>query len=104
MFKDIKQSHDLRDKWRVHQQKHKLQSPIELNTNVLTSGFWPFSHSATCTLPRELVERCEQYKAFYTQAHSGRKIKFNTAMGTAELLVQFPLGAKQLIVSTYQMC
>jgi len=104
MFKDITQSRDLRAKWRQFQEKRNLNDAIELYTNVLTSGFWPFSHNATCNLPRQLLVRCELYKEFYTKTHQGRRIKFNTAMGTGEVLVNFPLGPKRLIVSTYQMC
>jgi len=104
MFKDIAQSRDLRAKWRQFQEKRNMNDAIELNTSVLTSGFWPFSHSGTCNLPRQLIVRCELYKEFYTKTHQGRRIKFNTAMGTGEVLVNFPHGSKRLIVSTYQMC
>jgi len=104
MFKDIRTSRDLRDRWRQYQVNNNIDESIELNTNVLTSGFWPFNTTDTCKLPEELIARCEHFKNFYTQTHSGRKIKFNTSKGTAELLVKFPGGSKQLIVSTAQMC
>jgi len=104
MFKDIEQSRYLRGEWRQFQEKRNMNDTIELNTSVLTSGFWPFSHAGTCNLPRQLLVRCELYEEFYTKTYQGRRIKFNTAMGTGEVLVNFPLGTKRLIVSTYQMC
>merc|ERR1719433_163208 len=105
MFKDISASRSLQHKWQQFQQKKKVPGDgLELATNILTTGFWPLGKANQCTLPPRVVKKCEEFKKFYQQEHNGRKLRFLSEKGTAEVAVDFEAGTKQLIVSTYQMC
>jgi len=78
---------------------------VELAVTVLTTGFfWPIPATENCTLPREAQQQCEHFMLFYTQLHSGRRLSWQTSLGTAELRCHFQKGRKELVVHTYQMC
>jgi len=104
MFKDINASRSLQAKWQRYQQRHGLEEGLELSANILTSGFWPVNQKGDCKLPTEVVKKCETFKKFYKGEHSGRKLRFHSCLGTAQLNVRFDSKEHQLIVSTYQMC
>ena len=77
---------------------------VDLQVQVLTTGSWPNQSTSKCNLPRELEECCEIFRSFYLDSHSGRKLAWQTNMGTADLRVEFGGGRRhELNVSTYQM-
>ena len=71
---------------------------------VLTTGSWPTQTASKCNLPRELERCCEDFREFYLQNHSGRKLNWQTNMGNADLKANFGARKHELNVSTYQMC
>lgn len=77
---------------------------VDLNVNVLTTGFWPTQSATKCNLPREIMQCCEVFKKFYLSNHSGRRLSWQTNMGTADLKAVFGKKRHELNVSTYQMC
>ncbi|KAI3467361.1 hypothetical protein Pfo_024024 [Paulownia fortunei] len=88
MFTDMKTSQDT---------MHVVQ--------VLTTGSWPTQSSNTCNLPAELSALCEKFRSYYLGTHTGRRLSWQTNMGTADLRATFGNGQKyELNVSTYQMC
>ncbi len=72
--------------------------------SVLTTGFWPIPGVPDCTLPAEASAQCQHFTLYYTNLHSGRRLTWQTSLGTAELRCQFLKGFKYLVVHTYQMC
>jgi len=70
----------------------------------LTTGFWPIASVPDCTLPRAATQCAEHFTQYYTNLHSGRKLTWQTSLGSAELRAQFEKGRKELVVHTYQMC
>ena len=71
---------------------------------VLTTGFWPTQSTVTCNLPEEISSLCEKFQSYYLGTHTGRRLSWQTNMGTAEKAT-FGKGQKhELNVSTYQMC
>jgi len=76
---------------------------IELNVYVLTTGFWPTQTPTKCNLPNEILNCCEVFKKFYLSNHNGRRLTWQTNMGTADLKASFPSKKHELSVSTYQM-
>ncbi len=78
MFKDIAQSQEINESY------HQIFNDI-LNTKVLTTGFWPIPRKEQPKLPLILQKECENFKTFYCDSHSGRKLLFDTSRGTAEL-------------------
>ncbi|KAL3688992.1 hypothetical protein R1sor_015301 [Riccia sorocarpa] len=72
---------------------------------VLTTGSWPTQSGARCNLPTEILTMCDKFKAYYLSTHTGRRLTWQTNMGTADLKATFGANNKhELNVSTYQMC
>eukprot|EP00455_Lapot_gusevi_P049191 TRINITY_DN692_c0_g1_i20.p1 TRINITY_DN692_c0_g1~~TRINITY_DN692_c0_g1_i20.p1 ORF type:complete len:693 (+),score=118.21 TRINITY_DN692_c0_g1_i20:75-2153(+) len=90
------------------------QSPLNLNStnqnfpsiyvHVLTTGSWPIPSVPVCNLPNQILQGCENFKTFYLRQYSGRRLAWQTHLGTAELKCDFKKGKKELLVPTYQMC
>lgn len=75
-----------------------------LAVQVLTTGSWPTQTGARCNLPKEILTVCDKFKAYYLSTHTGRRLTWQTNMGTADLKATFGKGQKhELNVSTYQM-
>ncbi|KAL5060875.1 hypothetical protein RYX36_032479 [Vicia faba] len=76
-----------------------------LTVQVLTTGSWPSLSSVACNLPVEMLELCEKFQSYYLGIHTGRRLTWQTNMGTADLKATFGKGQRhELHVSTYQMC
>ncbi len=65
---------------------------IELNVYVLTTGFWPTQAPTKCNLPNEIIHCCEVFKKFYLSNHNGRRLTWQTNMGTAGMHTLFVLS------------
>lgn len=76
---------------------------IDLSVHVLTTGFWPTQTPAKCNLPNEILNCCEVFKKYYLAHHNGRRLTWQTNMGTAEIKATFGGKKHELMVSTYQM-
>ena len=59
---------------------------------------------ATHSLPPEVAACCEAFETFYLNKHTGRKVMWQTSMGSADLKANFNGRRHELSVSTYQMC
>jgi len=104
MFTDIKTSRDTMLDYKKQAGKSLDANGIDLSVQVLTTGSWPTQLGCKCNLPAELEECCEHFKKFYLSAHSGRKLSWQTNMGTADVKATFGEKKHELSVSTYQMC
>jgi len=109
MFTDMKTSTDTMGGFRQHLSSQaefadgKIGN-VELNVQVLTTGYWPTQPPANCILPPE-VQRCtEVFCTYYASKHSGRTLKWNASMGNADLRATFGTRRHEINVSTYQMC
>lgn len=60
--------------------------------------------ASKCNLPRELESCCTAFTQFYIESHSGRKLTWQTNMGSADLRAAFGSRKHELVVSTHQMC
>jgi cullin 3 len=65
---------------------------LPLHVQVLTTGSWPTQAASKCVLPAQLESACEKFKEFYTNAHNGRRLAWQTNMGTADLKATFNNG------------
>ncbi|CAA0834686.1 Cullin-3A [Striga hermonthica] len=104
MFTDMKTSQDtMQGFYGAH--GAELGSSPTLVVQVLTTGSWPTQTSQTCNLPSELSTLCDRFRSYYLGTHTGRRLSWQTNMGTADLRATFGNGHKyELNVSTYQMC
>lgn len=104
MFTDMKTSQDTMQGFYASQSSDLGVGPT-LVVHVLTTGSWPAQPSIPCNLPAEILGVCEKFKAYYLGTHTGRRLSWQTNMGSADLKATFGKGQKhELNVSTYQMC
>lgn len=104
MFTDMKTSHDTMQGFYSWHGAELGDSPT-LSVQVLTTGSWPTQPSPQCNLPTEILGVCDKFRAYYLGTHNGRRLSWQTNMGTADLRATFGKGQKhELNVSTYQMC
>lgn len=104
MFTDMKTSHDTMQGFYSCHGAELGDSPT-LSVQVLTTGSWPTQPSPQCNLPTEILGGCDKFRAYYLGTHNGRRLSWQTNMGTADLRATFGKGQKhELNVSTYQMC
>lgn len=122
MFNDMRISRETRDKYKVYKRQLQLQHQqeqssagssngiIDIEVDVLTTGYWPSQNVPPCTLPSTVQDAIDQFSKFYLEKHTGRKLSWQTSAGAAELRATFglntnkPLRLHELCVSTYQMC
>ncbi|ORX91617.1 ubiquitin-protein ligase, cullin 4 [Basidiobolus meristosporus CBS 931.73] len=102
MFKDMDVSRDIMISFRQTQKYQELCKDIELNVSVLTQGYWPTYTPTEITLPEQMTEYQEVFKAFYLSKHHGRRLMWQHSLGHCVLKAYFPKGKKELAVSLYQ--
>ncbi|KAK7050999.1 hypothetical protein VNI00_005111 [Paramarasmius palmivorus] len=103
MFNDMKISAD-----HMEEYKQKLASslspPIEISVIVMTSTFWPMTHSASpCNLPSQLLKATQSYEQFYLKKHTGRRLTWQLSLGNADVRVAFNTKKYDLNVSTFAL-
>ncbi|KAJ6141541.1 hypothetical protein N7470_009931 [Penicillium chermesinum] len=119
MFKDMAVSEDLTASYKEHiaRSADPDQKPIDLEINVLTSTMWPMeimSNANDRTLasptifPREIESVKQSFEKFYLGKHSGRKLSWQSSMGTADVRATFvrsngKVQRYELNVSTYML-
>ncbi|MFS7956027.1 putative cullin protein, neddylation [Helianthus anomalus] len=104
MFTDMKTSHDTMQGFYEAMGRALANGPI-LSVQVLTTGSWPTQSIPACNLPHEILTVCERFKTYYLGTHNGRRLTWQTNMGSADIKATFSGGKKhELNVSTYQMC
>ena len=105
MFTDVRTSRDAMVDFKSHLANHKISLGMDLNVQVLTTGAWPSPGGTQrpCNLPREVERCCEEFKTYYQRSFSGRRLAWQTGMGTAELRAMFGSQKHEISCSTHQM-
>ncbi|CAN6274446.1 unnamed protein product [Urochloa humidicola] len=104
MFTDMKTSQDTMQDFYAKKSDELGDGPT-LDVHILTTGSWPTQPSPPCNLPTEILTVCEKFRSYYLGTHNGRRLTWQTNMGTADIKATFGKGQKhELNVSTYQMC
>ena len=120
MFKDMAVSVDLASNYRDHVKEFRDADDkrAELDINVLTSTMWPLeamgsayfenSDSAPIIYPSSIDRVRKGFEVFYLKKHNGRKLTWQSNMGTADIRATFPkskgnIKTRELNVSTYGM-
>jgi len=105
MFTDIKTSRDTTVDFKRAMAESSTDLGLDLHVQVLTTGSWPTQPPSKCVLPPQLETCCAAFQTYYLANHSGRKLTWQTNMGTADLRATFGGGRRhELNVSTQQMC
>ena len=118
MFKDMAVSDDLSTSYRDYMSQMGDRDPkrVELEISVLTSTMWPMEMMSSrdgtaqlpCLYPREIETVKQSFEKFYLNKHSGRKLSWQSGMGTADIRAVFrrsdgKIARHELNVSTYAM-
>jgi cullin 3 len=77
---------------------------LSLHPQVLTTGSWPTQAASKCVLPAQLEAACETFRQFYLGAHSGRRLTWQTNMGTADLKATFNNGKAKHEITVRVAC
>jgi len=104
MFMDIKVSMDTQENFRTANGGSSKIDGLELSVQVLTTGFWPTQIGSKCILPPQIGRCCQTFKEHYLKQHSGRRLQWQTNMGSADLKATFGSRKYEINVSTYLMC
>jgi len=105
MFTDMKVSTDTMANFKNHV-KNLADNPlggIDLSVNVLTTGYWPTQSTNNCNMPPQITKCCEVFKKFYLSNHNGRRITWQTNMGSAEIKAQYGAKKHEIECSTNHM-
>merc|ERR1712154_493039 len=88
--------------------KVKTSKLVDVEVDVLTTGYWPSQNVPPCTLPVSVKDASKTFTDYYLGNHTGRKLSWQTSGGTAEIRATFGEAPKhrryELLVTTYQMC
>ncbi|RIB05755.1 Cullin [Gigaspora rosea] len=106
MFNDMRISTDTMTDFKDYLEKSALERPkLDLSVTVLTSTFWPMNLSASprCNFPAEITKACDTFQRFYLARHSGRRLTWQSNMGSADIRATFNARKHDINVSTYQM-
>ncbi|XP_065681125.1 cullin-4A isoform X1 [Hydra vulgaris] len=103
MFKDMELSKDIMSSYKQMVQLQNTSSGIDLNVNILTMGYWPTYTPIDVLLPNEMVKLQEVFHKFYLSKHSGKKLQWQTNLGSCTVLACFPSGNHELHVSLFQL-
>ncbi|KAM7511342.1 hypothetical protein LguiB_010217 [Lonicera macranthoides] len=93
MFTDMKTSQDTMKAFYAAVGAELAEGPT-LAVQVLTTGSWPTQSGTTCNLPPEILGVCNKFRTFYLGTHTGRRLSWQTNMGTADLKATFGKGQK----------
>mmetsp|Transcript_19457 Transcript_19457/g.41916 ORF Transcript_19457/g.41916 Transcript_19457/m.41916 type:complete len:771 (+) Transcript_19457:187-2499(+) len=112
MFNDMRISRETRDKFKSYKRQQESREGstkgIDIEVDVLTTGYWPSQNVPACTLPDDIQTAIGSFSDFYLEKHTGRKLFWQTSAGQAEIKATFGPADKprkhELCVSTYQMC
>lgn len=105
MFRDMKISKDIMVEYKGSSDKKKAVS-IDINVNVLTSTVWPgsvVSSQVKCVYPAEVEAAREEFEKFYLTRHNGRKLEWNSNMGTADVKARFSNKVHEINMPTFAM-
>ncbi|QRV89833.1 cullin family [Ceratobasidium sp. AG-Ba] len=110
MFHDMRLSADLTDSFRAFVQRvaddDEAATPIDMHTSVLTSTFWPITHTtnlSNCIMPPVIAKAMANFERFYYARHTGRRLAWQPGYGSADIKVTFKTRKHELNVSTLAM-
>ena len=109
MFNDMRISKDTRENFRAYKQTSTEKFPVDIDVDVLTTGYWPSQSVEQCILPAVVDVAKKDFLDYYLRTHTGRKLSWQTNSGNADIRANFKpdqgaLRRHELCVSTYQMC
>jgi len=106
MFKDIKVSEDINEKFKnvARNTLHNANLADCVNIKILNAGAWSrSSDKVAVTLPPELEDYIPEVEKFYKNEYSGRKLTWHHLMSNGIINFNTKNGKFELEVTTFQM-
>lgn len=100
MFTDMRLSSESANQFRTFVQNNPC--PFDLSVNVLTASYWPQNivASGSCTFGPTLTAAQSVFEKYYASRHSGRRLTWQSGLGTADVRVRFKARSHDLNLST----
>ncbi|DBA01455.1 TPA: hypothetical protein N0F65_005574 [Lagenidium giganteum] len=106
MFKDIDLSQSVMSQFEQHAGSksalEKLPTKIDMQVQVLTTGFWPPYAPVELNIPTALIPLKEIFEKFYSSKYQGRQLQWQHSLAHCLVKAKFPKGRKELAVSLFQ--
>eukprot|EP00958_Prasinococcus_capsulatus_P024111 scaffold3731_cov381-Prasinococcus_capsulatus_cf.AAC.3 len=103
MFKDVELSKDIMTSFRESSQaRTSVFNSIDMNVQILTTGYWPTYPPVDVELPDEMHVCQTIFRDFYLAKYNGRRLMWQNSLGTCVLKAEFPRGRKELSLSLFQ--
>ncbi|KAI9801154.1 MAG: hypothetical protein M1825_003428 [Sarcosagium campestre] len=102
MFRDIDLAGEEMASYKETRRQGGKGGKLDLNVNVLSQSAWPSYPDVAVTLPPNIIRAINDYESHYTLKHTGRKLFWKHALAHCTIKAQFPLGNKELALSSFQ--
>ena len=102
MFKDMELSREVAAEFQQHLRLQPGLPQLELAVQVLTMGNWPAYAEVSMAVPEQVGLMQDEFKGWYTNKNSGRRLAYVNGLSTAILRAFLPRGKKELQVSGMQ--
>lgn len=102
MFKDIELAREEMGAYKAMLQEKQLGAKIDLSAKILSAAAWPTYPDVSVAVPNEIRRVIEDFEKYYQLKHTGRKLDWKHALAHCQLKANFPLGKKELVVSSFQ--
>lgn len=101
MLDDVKQSKKLTKLF--YDEPENKNTNQQLEVLVGNRGWWPTKKNNFGVLPKEILEKKQEFEKWYKQKHSRRRLDWNIAEGTAEIELTLNEGTLSVHCSSIQM-
>lgn len=101
MFNDMDTANDEMTAFRRSQQEER-KGRFEFEVNVLSAASWPTYPDVPVRIPANIARSINKFETFYHNKHTGRKLTWKHQLAHCQLTANFPLGKKNLVVSSFQ--
>ncbi|KAI1426001.1 ubiquitin ligase subunit CulD [Xylaria sp. FL1777] len=103
MFKDQQMARDEMASYKAWREGNgHTKSKLDLNVSILSAAAWPTYPDTQLLLPDEVASQIEQFAAYYTNKHTGRRLTWKHSLAHCVVKASFNKGPKELLVSAYQ--
>eukprot|EP00730_Choanoeca_flexa_P018355 TRINITY_DN8916_c0_g1_i6.p1 TRINITY_DN8916_c0_g1~~TRINITY_DN8916_c0_g1_i6.p1 ORF type:complete len:777 (+),score=176.47 TRINITY_DN8916_c0_g1_i6:83-2413(+) len=103
MFRDINLSHTTVAKFKEFEARRGVDphASLDFSIQILNPACWPkLPDSTSCTFPPELQEAQDRFENFYHKQHTGRKLIWQPAKGTGEIVALYTKKQHIFVMST----
>ncbi|KGO41915.1 Winged helix-turn-helix transcription repressor DNA-binding [Penicillium expansum] len=101
MFNDMDTANDEMTAFKRSLQEER-KGRFEFEVNVLSAASWPTYPDVPVRIPSKIARSISKFETFYHNKHTGRKLTWKHQLAHCQLTANFPLGKKNLVVSSFQ--